>query len=85
MPKRSTAAKKPVALKAAKKPVPLKAALRKPKPRYSTDDVFQLLRDVNRVTLKRIEDKIDYKFQYVFQRCTDIELPVLAIKSKVGA
>ena len=52
MQKKSTATKKgTVAHKS-------KSAVRKIKPRASTDDVFRLLKAVNEITLKRIEDRL---------------------------
>jgi hypothetical protein len=76
MQKRSTATKKSVARK---------SASRKSKPRASTDDVFRLLKAVNEVTLKRMEDKLIDHDLTVLRRLNDIILDVAAIKRKVGA
>jgi hypothetical protein len=79
MRKKSTATKKgTVAHKS-------KSAVRKIKPRASTDDVFRLLKAVNEITLKRIEDRLHSHDLTVLDRLSDIIVTVHAIKRRVGA
>jgi hypothetical protein len=70
-----------------KSPATRKTVGRKPKSavRASTDDVFRLLKAVNEVTLKRIEDRLHSHDLTVLDRLSDIILTVNAIKRKVGA
>ena len=48
----------------------------------TTDDVFTLLKAVNEVTLKRMEDQVKAVNEVTLKR---MENEILAIKTKVGA